>query len=140
LCAWADRVFFAWGISHALALTNRSAATITDVFAEYLRALKKFPLGDKTEHTDRAPIEQLLNAFAAQAEGKPKVQHEPKKAADKGAPDFKVTKSGMILGYVETKPIGVNLAKVLKSDQLKRYRELSSNILLTDYLEWTWIR
>jgi hypothetical protein len=118
-----------------LAEQNTTAAA----FAGYLHELRKFPLGEKTEHTDRAPIERLLNAFAAQAEGKPKVQHEPKKAEGKGAPDFKITRSGMILGYVETKAIGENLAKVLKSDQLRRYRGLSSNILLTDYLEWIWI-
>jgi hypothetical protein len=114
--------------------------TAADAFADYLKALKKFSASERTEHTDRTPVEQLLNAFAAEAEGRPKVQQEPGKIGDKGAPDFKVTKSGMILGYVETKAVGVNLAKVLNSDQLKRYRELSSNILLTDYLEWIWIR
>ncbi len=110
------------------------------IFGEYLNRLRKFALGEKTEHTDRGAIEDLLNAFAEHAEGKPKVQHEPKKVAGKGAPDFKVTKPGTILGYVETKTIGENLAKVVKTEQLKRYRELSSNILLTDYLEWIWIK
>jgi hypothetical protein len=58
------------------------------------------------------------------------VHHEPKRVADKGAPDFKVRKGGLILGYVENKPIGENLDKVLKSDQIKRYKELSDNIVL----------
>lgn len=111
-----------------------------ELFENYLRQLRAFALAEKTEHTDRSAAESLLSAFAKQAEGRPKVQHEPKRTADKGAPDFKVTRSGMILGYVETKAIGENLSKVLKSDQIKRYRELSSNILLTDYLEWIWIR
>jgi hypothetical protein len=60
--------------------------------------------------------------------------------ADKGAPDFKVTKSGgLILGYVENKTIGENLDKVLKSEQIKKYKSLSHNILLTDYLHFIWI-
>ena len=45
----------------------------------------------------------------------------------------------MILGYVETKPVGENLDQVLKSDQLKKYKVLSENILLTDYLHFIWI-
>ena len=57
----------------------------------------------------------------------------------KGAPDFKITKSGLILGYVENKAIGENLDKVLKSDQIKRYRTLSQNIIVTDYLHFIWI-
>jgi hypothetical protein len=52
-----------------------------------------------------------------------KVQHEPKRAANRGAPDFKVTESGLILGYVENKGIDENLNKVV----------------LTDYLDFAWI-
>ena len=51
------------------------------------------------------------------------VQHEPKRVADKGAPDFKITKSGLILGYVENKAIGENLDKVLKSDADRQIQE-----------------
>lgn len=59
--------------------------------------------------------------------------------ADKGAPDFKIIKGGLILGYVENKAIGENLDKVLKSDQIKRYKTLSVNIIVTDYLHFIWI-
>jgi hypothetical protein len=108
-------------------------------FADYFVRLRKIAGADKTEHTDRTGMELLLEAFAAKADGGLKVQHEPRKTADKGAPDFKITKAGSIIGYVETKAIGTNLAKTLKSDQIRRYRELSDNILLTDYVEWIWI-
>jgi hypothetical protein len=50
-----------------------------------------------------------------------------------------VTKAGLILGYVENKAIGENLTKVLKSEQINKYKSLSQNILLTDYLEFVWI-
>src|SRR5690242_899006 len=45
----------------------------------------------------------------------------------------------MILGYVENKAIGENLSKVLKSDQIAKYKTLSQNLILTDYLEFIWI-
>ena len=50
----------------------------------------------------------------------------------KGAPDFKVTNRGLILGYVENKAIGENLNKVLKSEQIEKYKSLSQNIVVTD--------
>ncbi len=46
----------------------------------------------------------------------------------------------MILGYVEDKTIGENLDQVRRSDQMKRYMALSNNILLTDYLQFIWIK
>ena len=62
-----------------------------------------------------------------------------KRLRGSGAPDFKVIKAAMILGYVENKAIGENLDKVLKSDQISRYKSLSNNIILTDYLQFIWI-
>src|SRR5205807_102163 len=41
---------------------------------------------------------------------------------------------------VEDKTIGENLDQVRKSDKMKRYMALSNNILLTDYLEFIWIK
>ena len=109
------------------------------IFESYLLALRKTKIDQKTEHTDRAALQALLQAFAYETGSGTDVQHEPKRVANKGAPDFKVTKSGLILGYVENKAIGESLDKVLKSDQIKRYRTLSQNIILTDYLEFIWI-
>ncbi|MGH7817622.1 MAG: type ISP restriction/modification enzyme, partial [Candidatus Binatia bacterium] len=81
-----------------------------------------------------------MNEFATAVTGaNATVQHEPKREADKGAPDFKISRNGMILGYVETKPIGENLDRVLKSEQIKKYKSLSQNIVLTDYLHFIWI-
>ena len=80
---------------------NRKGDSISDIFKAYLCDLREFQKGAKTEHTDRGALQTLLKAFASQAEGNPKVQHEPRRVAEKGAPDFKVTKDEMILGYVE---------------------------------------
>jgi hypothetical protein len=100
---------------------------------------RETPLSEHTEHTGRAALETLLGQFAGDAGTGVRVQHEPKRDKEKGAPDFKVSQHGMILGYVEVKEVGTNLDKTLKSDQIKRYRELSDNIILTDYLQWIWI-
>jgi hypothetical protein len=96
-----------------------------NIFDPYLLALQQTAIDAKTEHTDRATVEALLRAFVGVAT----VQHEPKRVADKGAPDFKITKAGQILGYLETKTIGENLDRVLKSHQNARYKSLSQNIV-----------
>jgi hypothetical protein len=108
-------------------------------FDRYLLALRKTRVDEKTEHTDRAALQSLLQAIADDGASGVAVQHEPKRVPDKGAPDFKVMRNGLILGYVENKAIGENLDKVLKSDQIARYKDLSQNIILTDYLHFIWI-
>lgn len=106
-------------------------------FDVYLRALRETPLDEHTEHTGRSALESLLKAFATEAFAPGiSVQHEPRREGDKGAPDFKMKRQGMILGYVEVKEIGANLDKVLKSDQIAKYRKLSENIIVTDYLHF----
>lgn len=106
-------------------------------FDRYLVRLAATAREGGTEHTDRSALEALLNAFAedAMAPGI-SVQHEPLREKGKGAPDFKVKQAGMIRGYVEVKQVGENLDKVLKSEQIKKYRTLSDNIVLTDYLQF----
>jgi hypothetical protein len=117
----------------------RKESRVKGIFEKYLLALRKAPVDDKTEHTDRSALETLLQTLADEFNEGVKVQHEPKRAANRGAPDFKVTESGLILGYVENKGIDENLNKVLKSEQIKKYKSLSSNIVLTDYLDFVWI-
>jgi hypothetical protein len=87
-------------------------------FDEYLSQLHKIYglREDATEHSGRAALQALLTAFAGEAHPGVTVTHEPKKAADKGAPDFKVTKAGMILGYVENKAPGTPSLRVNQGD------------------------
>jgi hypothetical protein len=110
-----------------------------NVFDRYLLALRKSPIDEKTEQTDRAALQSLLQSVADDGASGIEVRHEPKRVAAKGAPDFKIIKSGLILGYVENKGIDENLNKVLKSKQIANYKSLSSNIILTDYLDFIWI-
>jgi hypothetical protein len=105
------------------------------VFDTYLQKLRQFAQTEQSEHTSRSALEEVLNVFAAKGKAI-KVQHEPRKVEGKGAPDYRVSQNAMILGYVEVKKIGANLAQVLKSDQIKKYLTLSENIILTDYLHF----
>lgn len=105
----------------------------------YLKEIKHNPQ-DITEHTLRPQMQKLLESFVQEYNPKVKVLHEPKREKDYGAPDFKLSLHEAILGYVETKALGADLSPVLKTDQIARYKKLSDNILLTNYLDWIWIK
>ena len=112
-----------------------------DLLKPYFNAIKSLDAAEATEHTLRGALETLLNAIAADENLNVTVIHEPKRDKTKlGAPDFKIKLNEAILGYLETKPIGENLDTVLKSDQIAKYKRLSGNLILTDYLEWLWLK
>jgi len=101
---------------------------------DYMHAIeKKLVAGDATEHTHRAAlqafIESLLSGVSA--------TNEPKHIKC-GAPDFVVRKGVMTVGYIEAKDIGKSLDETEKTDQLKRYLNSLTNLVLTDYLEFRW--
>jgi hypothetical protein len=110
-----------------------------EAFKLYFNHIKNLDVKDATEHTLRPALDQLLNALAGD---KIKVIHEPKRdLTGKGAPDFKFkTNDERILGYLETKKIGEKLDQFLKSDQIVKYNRLSGNLILTNYLEWIWLK
>jgi hypothetical protein len=114
---------------------------MNSAFEAYLRALAATPLDQKTEHTDRSALQGLLQAIADDVGPGATVIHEPRRDKNGGgSPDFKIIRNGRITGYVEVKAIDENLSRILRSDQIKKYRTLSPNIVLTDYLEFCWIR
>ena len=112
-----------------------------DSFVDYFKAIKETDLSDATEYTLRTPLHNLLDAFVKDRKPPPKIIPEPKRDKTKlGAPDFKVKLHEAIVGYVETKKVGENLDTVLKSEQIAKYKKLSGNIILTNYLEWIWLK
>ena len=111
-----------------------------EIFERYLLELRNAYSVEGTEHSGRTALENFLNAVAAKVSPRAHIQQEPLRQGGKGAPDFMVSQSGMIIGYVENKPIGADLNKVLKSEQIKKYLELTDNLLITDYLHFLWIR
>jgi hypothetical protein len=57
-----------------------------------------------------------------------------------GIPDLTIRKNERILGYIEAKDINIDLTKIEKIPQLKRYLEsnIGDNLILTNYLEFRW--
>ena len=114
---------------------------MSDLFAPYFKAIKELDVSEATEHTLRGPLESLLKSLAARADSNIAVIHEPKRDANRlGAPDFKFKIHEAILGYLENKKIDESLDSVLQSTQIAKYKQLSNNIVVTNYLEWVWLK
>ena len=114
---------------------------VTLNFDAYLKALAATSVDDKTEHTDRGALERLLKEAAAEADERLHVRHEPRGDKDGGGrPDFMVKRDARVVGYVENKQIDDSLDKLIRSDQVKKYQKLSENLLLTDYLDFVWLK
>jgi predicted helicase len=108
---------------------------VTNSIHDYLHALEKeLAAGSTTEHTHRPALKTLLQAL------NPGIiaTNEPQHIIDIGAPDFRIIKNKLAIGYVECKDIGKSLDEALKTDQLKRYLHSFNNFMLTDYLEFRW--
>jgi predicted helicase len=115
----------------------RQQSANSDAIQAYISALRETSLKEKTEHTDRHALKSLLEKVSPRGIT---VINEPKRMPGKGAPDFRIRQNGQIVGYAETKPIGTDLAAVLRSEQLGRYLSFSKNLLLTDYVNWVWVK
>lgn len=110
------------------------------IFENYFNAIKSEQLSNITEYSYRIHLYNLLIEFTKQKKLNINILHEPKREGRFGSPDFKISTSGQIIGYIENKSITEDLNKTLKSDQLKKYQQISDNILLTNYIEWIWIK
>jgi len=103
-------------------------------FQNYVHTIeKKLAQGDATEHTHRAALEALVESLAEGITA----TNEPKHI-ECGAPDFILRKGSVTVGYIEAKDIGKSMDEVEKSEQLNRYRDSLTNLILTDYLEFRW--
>jgi predicted helicase len=100
----------------------------------YLTQIRRnLATGAATEHTHRPALAALLEALAPGV----KAINEPQRIAC-GAPDLAVLRDGFTVAHVEAKDVGVPLDGVERSEQLMRYREALSSLVLTDYLEFRW--
>jgi len=93
---------------------------------------------NELEHSGRTFLQNLLTQFSDPY--KIEIIHESKRdKKGRGAPDFKFLLDGTDIGYLENKKVGEDLDQVLKSDQIRKYKTLTDNLLVTDYLRWIWI-
>ena len=106
-------------------------------FEKYFKSLQSQKISDITEHSHRPALKDLVESLA---DTEVKILHEPKREGKFGSPDFKITHTESIIGYIENKKIEENLDKILKNPQIKKYQSLSDNILITNYIEWIWIK
>ena len=100
----------------------------------YLVAIRRaLARGDSTEHTHRPALIDLVHALVKGVH----CVNEPK-GQKHGHPDIKVTLGETPIGYIETKDVGLDLAEIAESVQLRRYLREIPNLLLTDYLTFIW--
>ena len=117
--------------------TGEKKENVSGPFTHYFKAVRELNRSEATEYTLRTPLQNLLNALSSHI----KPLHEPKRDPTKlGAPDFKFKLHEAIVGYLETKKVDEDLDTVLKSAQIAKYKKLSGNIILTNYLEWIWLK
>ena len=110
---------------------------MTEIINNYLNSIKNMSEKDK-EHTHRSALQILLNETKdATGNGRIKIIHEPNNDKEgRGAPDFRFEINSLIVGYIENKRVNANLDEIIKSEQIKKYLELSDNIIITDYLRF----
>jgi hypothetical protein len=98
----------------------------------YLQAIEnKYAGGIATEHSHRPALQNLVEAAGVVATNEPR-------RIECDAPDFVVSQGVVTIGYIEAKDIGKSLDEAEKSEQLKRYRNSLTNLILTNYLEFRW--
>ena len=98
--------------------------------------VEQFNSGQAKEHAYRPALQRLMSSFEDII-----VVNDPKRS-EHGAPDFVFLKKSnhkIIKGYAEAKDIAVDLDKIEKTDQMKRYHAYAS-LFLTDYLEFRFFR
>jgi len=104
------------------------------LLAQYILTIEKeLVAGNATEHTHRPALKTLVEGLAKGVTA----TNEPQRT-ECGAPDFLVTKGALTVGYIEAKDVSKSLDEAEKSEQLKRYLDSLTNLILTDYLEFRW--
>ena len=104
---------------------------------EYLQNINNIKQTDK-EQTHRTFLHTLfINIKESISYSNINIIQEPNNDKEgRGAPDFLITKDSLTLGYIENKRINEDLNKILKTQQIKKYLDLSLNLMLTDYLRF----
>ncbi len=103
-------------------------------FNTYIRTIEKeLALGNATEHTHRPALKALFESL-----GDGIVATNEPRRVECGAPDFVVTTGSTTIGYIEAKDVGKSLDEAEHSEQLQRYCDSLTNLVLTDYLEFRW--
>jgi predicted helicase len=110
---------------------------MSDNYQIYFKEVQhQYKTKDTTEHSFRTQLENFLKDL----DQKCSPLHESKHDKIFGAPDYKIFFNGVKVGYIETKDLGVNLDEILKTDQIKKYSDSISNLILTNYCRFILLR
>ncbi|WP_104713914.1 type ISP restriction/modification enzyme [Helicobacter cetorum] len=106
----------------------------------YLQDIKGIS-NNTNELTYRHGLHKLLEELIRNFNSKYQLEHEPPRDTQgRGAPDFRIYYKGLNVGYVENKRLGTNLNSLVNGEQVAKYLELSPNLILTDYLNFIWVK
>lgn len=112
------------------------------MLSSYLKKIAKTTSqGDAREESYYGALSELIYAFSEDI-GKRQIQVTvlPKKT-EAGNPDFRIWDGKQhIIGYIEAKKPNENLEVIETSDQLKRYRSIFPNLILTDFYNFRFYR
>lgn len=111
------------------------------IFQDYINELQKQKVTEITEHSHRAALQTLFDSVANDIlTQETNILHEPKRQGKNGSPDFMISTKEGIIGYVENKKITQNLSETIVSEQIEKYKKLSGNLLITNYLDFAWLK
>ena len=119
-------------------MNKTETAKLQKILTTYLKEIHKiYAEGNFREESFYSSLEKLFEEcspfFSSEAEIKIRVL--PKKT-EVGIPDFVVRREGEIIGHIEAKVPDSNLQDEEHSEQLKRYRDALSNLILTNFMEF----
>jgi len=105
-----------------------------DAFKPYLKVLEtQLRAGHASERSHYPALEALLRNLDRRLT----VTIEPA-GIPEASVDFLIRRGQRTIGYVEAKDIGKSLDEAERSEQLKRYCDRFTNLILTDFLEFRW--
>ncbi len=109
------------------------------MFSAYLKKINEiYKTNNFLEHTFRTDFENLLNIFLKDTlhTSALTIIHEPQREKF-GAPDFKIIdKASNIIGYIECKNITENISNLVDSEQIRKYLQITPNLIFTNYIDF----
>jgi len=111
----------------------------TEIINKYFDKLKDYNPKKDTEYTFRTPLENMLSSICESAAPNISPRQEINQGEDSNNfPDFSFNDIHNLgtVGFLENKAIDINLNQHINSKQIKKYRKLNENIILTNYIHW----
>ena len=115
---------------------NWSNRTDDNLIHFFVSAVQKVhATGNATEHSYRSAFETLFSGLGVMA------LNEPKRVKC-GAPDFLISKDGIVIGHVEAKDLHISIQGMKNGNksQQNRYRAALPNLIYTNGLDWDFYR